>query len=183
MNEGKEEVRLYPSLIQYTTKIACKLFMSIADPDFISSITHHFHVFGKGLLEFPLDIPGTRFGAAVRAADAIRRELRTLASQRRALQQETGKSAFPSSDLLSCLLTCTDEDGKLITEEEIVNSILGLLFAGHETSSATNGLLIKCLAEQPRVHEKVLRGQYWRRVCLSSFDLIKSSENRQHTEP
>lgn len=167
MNEGKEEVRLYPSLIQYTIEIACKLFMSIADPDFISRIMHHFHVFGKGLLEFPLDIPGTRFHGAMRAADAIRRELRTLVSQRRALQQEAGKSAFPHHrDLLSCLLTDTDEDGKHMTEEEIVNSILGLLFAGHETSSATNALLIKCLAEQPRVHEKVLRGQ-WRRVCLS----------------
>lgn len=153
-------MQVYSALMRYSFEVMCKLFMSVTDPGFISRITDHFHVFGKGLLEIPLNIPGTRFCRAMRAADALRAELRVLVSQRRALQQQQeGQAAdLPMQDLLSCLLKNTDEDGKLATEEEVANNILGFLFAAYGTSTSTMALLVKYLAEQPRVHEKVLRG-------------------------
>ncbi|GKC86632.1 beta-amyrin 28-oxidase-like protein, partial [Tanacetum coccineum] len=92
-----------------------------------------------------------------KAAAAIRTELKTLINARRVALAE-GK-ATSSQDLLSHLLTSSDEDGKYLTEMEIANNILLLLFAGHDTSTCSITLLMKRLAEHPAVYDKVLKEQ------------------------
>ncbi|OWM89849.1 hypothetical protein CDL15_Pgr024598 [Punica granatum] len=131
--------------------------MSITEPNLISRLSSHFKLFLKGVIAIHLNLPGTRFYHAVRAADAIRRELREVMRQRRVdLEKE---EASPTQDILSYLLANADENGKFMPEVEIINNMLNLLFAGHDTSSSTITLVIKYLAEQPRVHEKVLAEQ------------------------
>lgn len=68
-------------------------------------------------------------------------------------------NASSSQDLLSHLLTSSDENGKYLTEMEIANNILLLLFAGHDTSAVTITLLMKRPGEHPDVYDKVLKGQ------------------------
>ncbi|KAK2997408.1 hypothetical protein RJ639_026415 [Escallonia herrerae] len=86
---------------------------------------------------------------------AIRKQLGIIVKQRRvALEQKT---ASPSQDLLSHLLVSSDENGGFLSETEIVDNILMLLFAGHDTSSVVITLLMKNLGQFPQVYEKVLR--------------------------
>uniref|UniRef100_A0A5B7C6Y2 Uncharacterized protein n=1 Tax=Davidia involucrata TaxID=16924 RepID=A0A5B7C6Y2_DAVIN len=130
--------------------------MSLEDPEQIEKLASQFNIFLKGIIAIPLNFPGTRFYDAMRAANAIRKQLVMIAKQRRvALEQRT---ASPSQDLLSYLLVSADENGRFLTEMEITNNILTLLFAGHDTSSVTIALLIKYLGEMPQIYEAVLRG-------------------------
>nr|GLL42466.1 beta-amyrin 28-oxidase [Ipomoea trifida] len=48
-------------------------------------------------------------------------------------------------------------NGSFMSELHIVNNIIMLLFAGHDTSSVTITLLIKTLGDLPHVYEKVLQ--------------------------
>lgn len=155
--QGKEKVKVYPTIKYYTFELACRLFMSIDDPQHISKLAAQFNVFIKGIIEIPLNFPGTRFYRAMQATSAIKKEIQEIARQRRvALEQKT---MLPSQDLLSHLLVTPDKNGKLLTEAEIINNILTLLFAGHDTSSSVITLLMKYLAEYPQVYQKVLREQ------------------------
>jgi cytochrome P450 family 26 subfamily A len=61
-------------------------------------------------------------------------------------------------DLLSHLLVTTDASGKLLSESEIVDNMLMLLFVSHETTTSAMTCVIKYLAEMPEVYEMVLRG-------------------------
>ncbi|KAG8387386.1 hypothetical protein BUALT_Bualt02G0015900 [Buddleja alternifolia] len=155
--QGKEELEVFPAIKLYTFELACRLFMSIKERKQIEKLAALFNIFLGGVISIPLNFPGTRFFNAKRATNAIKKQLLIIVRQRRvALEQKT---ATPLQDLLSHLLVSPDENGKFMSESVIVNNILLLLFAGHDTSSSAITMLIKYLAEFPQVYEKVLREQ------------------------
>ncbi|KAF8042063.1 hypothetical protein BT93_A0609 [Corymbia citriodora subsp. variegata] len=155
--EGKDQLEAYSTLKQHTFELACRLFMSITDPELISRLAEHFHVFLRGVIDLPINVPGTKFYRSKKAADNIRKELRVLVKQRQMELEK--KTASPSQDLMCHLITNADENGKLMPEVEIVNNMLNLLFAGHDTSTSTLVLIIKYLSELPHVLEKVIAEQ------------------------
>ncbi|XP_076928125.1 beta-amyrin 28-monooxygenase CYP716A378-like [Bidens hawaiensis] len=154
---GKEEVNVYQTVKVYAFELACRLFMSLEDPNHITKLGSLFNIFLKGMVELPIDIPGTRFYKSKRAAAAIRTELMTIIKTRRVELQE-GK-ASSSQDLLSHFLCSPNENNKYLSEMEIANNILLLLFAGHDTSTVSITLVMKKLSEHPDIYEKVLREQ------------------------
>ncbi|MFS8009065.1 putative cytochrome P450 [Helianthus anomalus] len=154
---GKEEVKVFQTVKVYAFELACRLFMSLEEPNHIAKLGSLFNIFLKGILELPINIPGTRFYSANKAAAAIRTELMMIIKARR-VELEEGK-ASSSQDLLSHLLTSSDENGRYLTEKDIANNILLLLFAGHDTSTVAITLLIKSLGEHPDVYDKVLQEQ------------------------
>jgi len=156
-HEGKEEVKVHPTVNLYTFELSCRLFISIDDPLHISKLAHHFDVFLKGVIHFPINIPGTRFYRASKAADAIKEELRLISRRRRAALDK--KMASPTQDLLSHLLVTSDASGKFLSETEIVDNILLLLFASHDTTTSVVTCVMKYLAELPEVYQTVLRGR------------------------
>ncbi|KAK9274257.1 hypothetical protein L1049_019071 [Liquidambar formosana] len=155
--KGKEEVRVFPIVKLYTFELACRLFTSIDDPSHISKLAAQFNVFLKGVIDLPINLPGTTFYHAMRAANAIREELQVIATQRRVDLEE--KKASPKQDLLSHLLATADASGKFLTEMEIIDNILLLLFAGHDTTRSAITLLMRYLGDLPQVYEKVLKEQ------------------------
>ncbi|KAF8041134.1 hypothetical protein BT93_B3145 [Corymbia citriodora subsp. variegata] len=155
--EGKEEVLVYPTIKYYTFELTCRLFLSIHDPREIADLVRPFTAFAEGFISVPLDLPGTRFHGAKRAARSIRKMLREIIKERRAgLEKGT---ASPAQDLLSYLMVAADENGRVLTETEIINNLLLLLGASHDTSSSATTTVIKFLGELPHVYEKVLAEQ------------------------
>jgi cytochrome P450 family 26 subfamily A len=67
--------------------------------------------------------------------------------------------ASPTQDLLSHLLVTSDASGKFLSETEIVDNILLLLFASHDTTTSVITCVMKYLAELPEVYQTVLRGR------------------------
>ncbi|KAI3798265.1 hypothetical protein L1987_33536 [Smallanthus sonchifolius] len=157
MYEGKEEVKVFETVKLYAFELACRLFMSLEEADHIAKLGSLFNVFLKGVVELPIEFPWTRFYSVMKAAAAIRTELMMIIKARR-VELEEGK-ASASQDLLSHLLTSSDENGRYLTEKDIANNILLLLFAGHDTSIVSITLLIKSLGEHPDVYDKVLKEQ------------------------
>ncbi|KAF8041129.1 hypothetical protein BT93_B3143 [Corymbia citriodora subsp. variegata] len=155
--EGKDQLEVYSTLKKHTFDLACRLFMNITDPQLISRLADHFHVFLRGVVDLPLNVPGTNFYQSKKAADSIRKELRVLVKQRRMELEK--KTASPSQDVMSHLIASGDENGKLMPEAEIINNMLLLLFAGHDTSTSTLVLIIKYLDELPHVLDKVVTEQ------------------------
>ncbi|KAI6685635.1 hypothetical protein NL676_031548 [Syzygium grande] len=92
----------------HTFSLTCRLFMSIIDPQIVSSLADHFHVFLRGVVGLPLDIPSTSFYRSKKAADSIRKELRLLVKQRQTELER--KTASPSQDIISHLIA----NGKLM---------------------------------------------------------------------
>ncbi|XP_071726469.1 beta-amyrin 28-monooxygenase-like [Rutidosis leptorrhynchoides] len=156
--QGRRELKVFNTVRPYLFELACILFLSLDDLQQITELGSLFNVFLKGLIGLPISIPGTRFYRAKKAAVAIKKQLIMIIKQRRlALKQDVASSS--DEDLLSHLLVSSDENGRFLSEMEIANNILLVLFAGHDTSAVTITLIMKNLAEHPQVYEFVLKEQ------------------------
>lgn len=70
--------------------------------------------------------------------------------------EERKKSKQRENDLLDMLLDARYEDGNAMTHEQLIDEILILFTAGHETTSNALTFTTQLLARNPRVQEKIL---------------------------
>ncbi|KAM7459665.1 hypothetical protein LguiA_036659 [Lonicera macranthoides] len=152
------EVKVFPQSKNLTFSMACKLFMSVEDPGLVARFAATFELVTTGLLTVPINLPGTAFNRAIKAANLLREELMPIVKQRRNDLSEKKNEESPY-DLLSKMLMWTDEEGKFLNETWIPGMILGILFASHETTSTLMTFVIYYLADHPDVYAKVLEEQ------------------------
>lgn len=89
----------------------------------------------------PLSIPGTPFHTALTTSAAVEERFRRLLAERRASPR--GK------DALSILVDARDDDGGLLSDEELVGECNGLFVAGYDTSAQTLSWTLLLLALHP----------------------------------
>lgn len=145
-----------PLLNAFTFHIACALVLG--DESDIAGFEAPFEAWLAGLFSLPIELPFTVFGRALRARERLVDRIGAATHDRRA-------HGAVGEDALSVLIGATDEHGEKLTQAMIVDMILTLLFAGHETSSS--GLSSFCLlvAQHPDVLERLREEQ--RSVAVS----------------
>lgn len=154
--DGKDKVEVFPLAKRYTFWLACRLFLSIEDPDHVAKFAEPFNDIAAGIISLPVNLPGTPFNRGIKSSNVVRKELRAIIKQRK-LDLADGK-ASTTQDILSHMLLTADEDGRFMTEMDIADKILGLLIGGHDTASAACTFVVKYLAELPHVYEAVCKG-------------------------
>lgn len=136
-----QEVKVFPLSKKYTFDLACRLFMSVIDPLEIKKLADPFHLVTNGMFTVSIDFPGTAYNGAIKGGKLVREELMRIIRERRnyeliMMEMENKKEILLGGrDLLSRMLLVRDEDGKLLSEMEISNHIIGLLVASYETTS------------------------------------------------
>lgn len=61
------------------------------------------------------------------------------------------------TDILSLLMSARDEDGEPMTDQELRDELLTLLFAGHETTASAMAWSLYWVHHLPEVHDKLLQ--------------------------
>jgi cytochrome P450 len=118
--------------------------------------------------ERALSFYGTDF--AVRIMRGPRTPWRRMQAARRALdrvvyaeierrRRGVGGPMSERIDVLSMLIEATDEDGSRLSDREVRDQVMTLLFAGHDTSTSTISFLLYELARHPAALAKVLEEQ------------------------
>ncbi|XP_044474191.1 beta-amyrin 28-monooxygenase-like [Mangifera indica] len=154
--EGQEQVLVFPLAKKYTFWVACKVFLSLEDPERVAKFADPFNVLASGIISLPVDFPGFPFNRAIKASNIIRKEIMSIIKQRKIDLAE--KETSPK-DILSHMLQATDENGKHMNELDIADKIIGLLIGGHDTASAAITFIIKYLSEIPHIYSQVLEEQ------------------------
>ncbi|WMV38540.1 hypothetical protein MTR67_031925 [Solanum verrucosum] len=155
--EKKSQVQVYPLAKSYTFWLACRLFVSIEDPEHVAKFAKPFDVLAAGLISIPINLPGTSYNRSIKASNLIRKELLMIIKQRKVDLCEGKASA--TQDILSHMLLTSDENGKFMPDLDIACKILGLLVGGHDTASSACTSIVKYLAELPHVYQAVYNEQ------------------------
>ncbi|KAI7729830.1 hypothetical protein M8C21_029433 [Ambrosia artemisiifolia] len=152
-----KEVKVYHLSQKYTFALSCKLFMDEDDEDKVAKILENFNTVTNGMISIPIDFPGTAYNRAVKGGKILRDGLMKIISTRR--KELTENKEIVRDDILSKMLLVTNEHGRLMSEKEISNNIIGLLVASYETSSVAITFVLKHLAENPHIYEQVREEQ------------------------
>lgn len=155
--EGNDQVVVYPLTKRLTFSVACRLFLSLEDPNDVADLAHRFSQIAPGLFSMPIDFPGTPFWRAIKAANYIRKKLLAIIEQRK-IELGAGK-ALHTYDILSHMLLTSDENGSAMKELDISDKILGLLVGGHDSINSACSSIVKYLAELPNIYEEVYKGK------------------------
>ncbi|KAL9672720.1 hypothetical protein QQ045_028972 [Rhodiola kirilowii] len=104
----------------------------------------------KGYNSMPLDIPGTPFRRAMKARKLLDETLMTLIQKRR----ETGDN----SSLLGVLLAAADNNNNL-SDTQIADNIIGVIFAAHDTTASILTWILKYLHDNKHLLDAVKKEQ------------------------
>ncbi|KAH9311016.1 hypothetical protein KI387_026051 [Taxus chinensis] len=151
----KQSITVWPLMKQLTFQVACDTLFSLKDAEEREILAKEFATALNGVYSLPLDFPRTTFSRPLKARSRICKRLSLLLEERSG-EIEKGL-ASPSQDLMSCMLTMKDENGETLTEEEIIDNMMLVMIAGHETTSVLLTHLIRMLALHPNVYQKVLQ--------------------------
>ncbi|GLJ25671.1 hypothetical protein SUGI_0491800 [Cryptomeria japonica] len=103
-----------------------------------------------------LGFPGTTLRKGLNARNRICRHLVGIL-ERRNIEIAEGR-ASAEQDLLSWFVCTRDENGRLLTEEEMTDNFIVFLVAGHDTMCALLAQVVRMLALHPEVYSNVLQG-------------------------
>ncbi|KAH6763660.1 hypothetical protein C2S53_016074 [Perilla frutescens var. hirtella] len=148
---GKNEVQFYPLSKTITLTIACQFFMGINNPERIARFVKNFDDVTVGMHCIMLDLPGTIFNRANKAAAALRKELIAVIKEKKAAIA----TGAPLHDILSHMIVASDPSGRSMPEPEIADKIMGILTAGYSTVATTMTFLMKYLGLNPDIYERV----------------------------
>ncbi|XP_048318957.2 cytochrome P450 85A [Ziziphus jujuba] len=100
-----------------------------------------------GTFSLPINIPGTNYYQGLQGRKEIEKILRQIMEERRG-------SITHNKDMLDQILK--DEKSKFsLTDEEIIDQMITILFAGYETVSTTSMMAIKYLHDNPKALQEL----------------------------
>ncbi|XP_019177664.1 PREDICTED: beta-amyrin 28-oxidase-like [Ipomoea nil] len=152
-------VKAYDLSKKYTFALGCKLLVSVEDPDHVKKLSDRYVMVTSGMFSVPVDFPGTAYHRALKGGRMVCEEILKIIAARRKEAMENRDDERGYRDLLSRLMSATDENGKFLSDTDICNNLVGLLVASYDTTSAALSFTIKFLAELPHIYDKVYKEQ------------------------
>ncbi|KAH9656042.1 Abscisic acid 8'-hydroxylase 4 [Citrus sinensis] len=118
------------------------------DDSYREKLKQNYLIVDKGYNSFPSNIPGTAYHKALLA----RKRLSQIVSE---IICERKEKRLLEKDLLGCLLNSRDEKGRTLTEDQIADNIIGVLFAAQDTTASVLTWILKYLHDNPKLLEAV----------------------------
>ncbi|CAN6470741.1 unnamed protein product [Victoria cruziana] len=108
-----------------------------------------FYKLVEGTLSMPINLPGTSYRQGFQARENILKLLRKIIEERRA-------SDITYHDMLGVLLDTYDEKVKYkLTDDQILDLLVAIIYAGYETVSTTTMMAVKYLHDNPRALSQI----------------------------
>lgn len=149
---------VYPSLKQLTLDIATEVFMGERlgpEADSINKAFVDAVRAGSSVVRYP--VPGLRWHKGLAGRKLLEDFFRERLPARR---------ANPGADLLSRLCQAEDEQGAQFADEDVINHMIFLMMAAHDTTTITLSSMIYFLARHPEWQDKLREeslslGKHW----------------------
>ncbi|HWU20176.1 MAG TPA: cytochrome P450, partial [Nocardioides sp.] len=141
--------RVHPALKQMTLSIAADIFMggaSATGPEEMARVNRAFIECVQAATGWiRADVPFTRWGRAFRGRRVLEDFLRGYLPEKRAERTD---------DFFSVLCHIETEDGERFTDDDVVNHMIFLMMAAHDTTTITTSTMLQLLGQYPAWQER-----------------------------
>jgi cytochrome P450 len=142
--------QMFPLLKQLTLDLAASVFMGVELGRSAKALNKAFvATVAASLALVRIPIPGLKMWRGVRGRDVLVRRFRTLLPDKRARH---------TSDFFSEFCHAQSEQGERFTDREIIDHMIFLMMAAHDTTTSTLSTMMYLLARHPQWQER-LRAQ------------------------
>jgi cytochrome P450 len=156
-NEQLLILQVLPTVRRLTLGIICSIVLGEEAAPVKEGLCTDFVTLGKSILSFPVKIPLTRFSKGMAASAKIRKSITNIARKREeSLLQECITTS--DNDFISYMLILRSQGVHSLTLEDIVDNAMGLIVGAHETSSVLITFMIRYLANETEILDKVTKG-------------------------
>lgn len=145
------EIRWLDEMKRLSIEVICSTIIGMEPGDEMDRLRHDYGAVTNAFAALPIDLPGTRYRAGLRARDRILEVLTRIVKERR---------ARPTGDGLSHMLRARTADGVALADEDAVLELHHVVIAGYIVF-AELGMIVQQLTAHPQVRsrlaEEVLR--------------------------
>lgn len=134
---------------QYTFNVALLSIFGKDEVLYREDLKRCYYILEKGYNSMPVNLPGTLFNKSMKARKELSQILARILSERR----QNGSS---QNDLLGSFMGDKEE----LTDEQIADNVIGVIFAARDTTASVMTWILKYLAENPNVLEAVTVSTY-----------------------
>lgn len=142
----KSQVKLFPLFKGWTLTIALKVFFGLSQDKEFEKINEALIHVVKASTSFPIKLPFTTYGKGIRARKRLEDYFKKLVLERR---------KNPGNDLFSKLCQVSNEEGEKLSDQQVIDHLIFILMAAHDTTASTLTSLAYFLAKDPK----------WQRTC------------------
>ncbi|XP_022874869.1 abscisic acid 8'-hydroxylase 2-like isoform X1 [Olea europaea var. sylvestris] len=120
----------------------------------MEGIKHLYQILEKGYNSMPMNFPGTLFNKAMKARKQLNEALRRLIEKRRG-----NRKSHNDGGLLGFLMSAQEQKLNNLSDSQISDNIIGVIFAAHDTTATVLTWLLKNLIDNPHVLQSVTTEQ------------------------
>ncbi len=141
-----ERMLAFPAYKRLTLELACDVFLGMQLGAEAAALQRAFeHAVAASMSFVRLPLPWLEFARGLRGRQYMERLFGSMLAQKRAQQ---------SADMFSRLCHATDEDGSRFTDREIIDHVIFLMMAAHDTTTSTLSSMTYELARHPQWQER-----------------------------
>ncbi|MEM1123377.1 MAG: cytochrome P450 [Bacteroidota bacterium] len=136
--KGKNKMLAFPFFKGLTLKVAASVFFGLDPKDDLTEVNKAITDIVNASAKLKIKLPFTKYQKGLNGRKFLIKFFKRLLPERR---------ANPGKDLFSKLCVATDEEGNRFTDQEIVDHLIFVLMAAHDTTAITLTLMSYYLAK------------------------------------
>ncbi|KAG6516368.1 ent-kaurenoic acid oxidase 1-like [Zingiber officinale] len=149
---SKGSIEFLTELRRLTFRVVMKIFLCSEDEILIESLERVYTDLNYGIRAMAINIPGFAYHKALKARRTLVAVLQNVLDERKAMRR--ANLASTKNDTMDKLMEVEDENGRKLSDEEIIDVLIMYLNAGHESSGHISMWATVFLQEHPDVFEK-----------------------------
>ncbi|KAH9622045.1 hypothetical protein KSS87_009119, partial [Heliosperma pusillum] len=138
------EINTFQEMKTYTFNVALLSIFGKDEIKYRDDLKRCYYILEKGYNSMPINLPGTLFNKSMKA----RKELGRISARIISSRRQTNKD---HRDLLASFMG--DKEG--LTDEQIIDNVIGVIFAARDTTASVLTWIVKYLADNPSVLQAV----------------------------
>ncbi|PIA46290.1 hypothetical protein AQUCO_01500062v1 [Aquilegia coerulea] len=145
---GGHIINTFHEMKEFSFDVGILAIFGHLDTYYKEALKKNYCMVDKGYNSFPNTIPGTLYNKAVLARKRLSQLVSEIICDRR-------EKRLDKKDLLGCLMQYKDEKGQILTDNQIADNIIGVLFAAQDTTASALTWILKFLHDNSKLLEAV----------------------------
>ncbi|XP_027907219.1 beta-amyrin 11-oxidase-like [Vigna unguiculata] len=160
LSRMEQPVQVFKEMEKISFEVIAHILMGSHIHSNIEKLTELFHQFSKcnPIYSLPINFPGFPFHQGLKVRKKLLKAIESIVGERRSMMKMV-KKGENKKDLIELVLEAKGENDEELTDEDVADMLLMLLFAGHETTAMALTSSILHLTRHPQVFAKAKKEQ------------------------